>query len=296
MEKLLINPFNPIGEFHNRGLNYLIANLTLHPATLNKTAYYVIEDDFPEIISLTARFGSSDSLLTGCCRGHSYVDLYQSLADFWNNQSGKSNPAIQYSSDAQVNSWLDEIWQIPDADNISYEDKRRTLLNLEQRVLWDSGKPELKTIPLIGLAVAKSSLYYWYAVSQGKFDQVPTAKPATDQPGSAKNPTDTQATNDRHLPNSLWGKLVAGWDAVRRKNGSTKNTLPGVFKEDAKGAVEGAQDMLLSPLTGAIATTAPSHGLGLWVAMCGTKAIVKSGTKVFEMAYDAYKEIQAQNS
>lgn len=296
MEKLLINPFNPIGEFHNRGLNYLIANLTLHSAALNKTAYYIPQDNFPEIIKLTARFGSSDSLLAGCCRGHSYVDLYQSLAGFWNNQSGKSNPVIQYSSDAQVNAWLDEIWQIPDGDDVSYEDKRKTLLNLEQRILWDSGKPELKTLPLIGLAVAKSSLHYWYAVAQGKFEQAPTVEPAPDLLRSSAKLTDTQATDDQQLPNSLWGKLMAGWDAVRRKKGSTKNILLDVFKEDTKGAVEGAQDILLSPLTGAIAATAPLHGLGLWVAMCGTKAVVKSGTEVIEMAHDAYKEIQARNS
>jgi hypothetical protein len=296
MGKLLINPFNPIGEFHNRGLNYLIANLTLHLAAVNKTAYYIPQDNFPEIIKLTARFGSSDSLLAGCCRGHSYVDLYQSLATFWNNQSGKVDSVIQYSADAQVNTWLGEIWQIPDGDDVSYEDKRKTLLDLEQRILLDSGKPELKMIPLIGLAVAKSSLYYWYSVAQGKFEQAPTVEPAPDLLKSSAKLTDTQATDDQQLPSSLWGKLLAGWNAVRRKEGSTKNILLNVFKEDTKGAVEGAQDTLLSSLTSAIAVAAPLHGLGLLGVMCGTKAVVKSGSEVIEMAYDAYKEIQGRNS
>lgn len=290
MKKLLINPFNPIGEFHNRGLDHLITNLKLHPATTNQTAYYIPEDDYPAIIDITARFGSSDPLLAGCCRGYSYVDLYQSLASFWNNQTEKSDSPYKYSTDSQVNAWLDEIWQIPDSEGMSYEEKKNILLSLEQRILWDSSGPELKSVPLVGLAVAKSSLYYWYAVAYQRMEQGSAAKTIAIQPTEGLIKTEPSAGSSS--PNSLWKKLLNGWGSI--KKGFTKEALLGIFKEDTKAAVEGAQDPIISLLTGAAGAVAPHHGLSFFAATCGTKAIVKSGIEVIELASQAYKEIRAK--
>ena len=295
MKKLLVNPFNPIGEFHNRGLDYLISNLTLHPFTANHQFSHIPEDDFSKIIDITARFGSSDTLLAGCCRGYSYIDLYQSLANFWNNQRVKSDSSHKYFSDNQVNIWLSEIWQIPDDESLSYQEKRNILLDLEQRILWDSGSPELKSVPLIGLAVAKSSLFYWYDVSYERTEQGPVSKTNSSQSGSTEESVSTQPSESKTPPRRLWKKLLGGWRVLSERKGSKIDALLGIFKEDTKGALEGAQDPFISLLTSATVATSPAaplHGLSLFAAICGTKAIVKSGTEAIELASQASKEIQ----
>lgn len=139
------NPYLPIGELHNAGLNYVVAGLPAEPTI--EDVNRLVSEYLQTVTSETTRIMFS---------------LYYQLVSIVINEN-ISVPFGEVLKKAEINpvaiSFIENILSIE--ETLSYEQILRRIKNVETSIALSELSQADKAYPFLFVAVAKASVTYW---------------------------------------------------------------------------------------------------------------------------------------